>query len=163
MAAGRSIINTPEDQALKARCRELNSAVGGVENGATMCRVGKSLLSDYGNPNTDVFMPVDVLKDLESNAHGTPHYPQVTRWLARKAGFALVAMPEVGELTTAKLTAALAEATREHGDITHGLLEALSDNDVSEAEADRLAIEALQSAEAAMRLHALLLQRAGKA
>lgn len=46
--------------------RELIKLCGGLDEAAEACRVGKSQLSDYQNPQGDGFMPADVMVDLEA-------------------------------------------------------------------------------------------------
>lgn len=154
--------NAPDKQALKAASGALVRAVGGVEAAEGYCRANFRRLSEYGRPDNDCFMPIDVVADLQTVAHGTPGFPQVTRFLARRDGYALVKLPEPGGVSTDNLVAALAQASREHSDIATGMLEALRDGEVTAEEAKRLHREALESAEAAMRLAALLSQRSGE-
>lgn len=55
-----------EHYLIKTATRRLIKAAGGIEGAATLCRVGKSNLSDYQSINRmDVFMPLDVAYDLE--------------------------------------------------------------------------------------------------
>lgn len=53
--------------------RTLIAACGGLDESATHCRVSKSKLSDYSNPNVTLFTPADVIADLE-NYCGIPVY-----------------------------------------------------------------------------------------
>lgn len=53
---------------LKTATRRLITACGGVEGAASLTRVGKTVLSDYGNATrTDHFMPLDVVVDLTAD------------------------------------------------------------------------------------------------
>lgn len=45
--------------------RALIEACGGLDEATRNCRVSKSKLSDYQNPNQAVFMPADVMAELE--------------------------------------------------------------------------------------------------
>lgn len=86
---------SPALQAGKRAVADLIGAAGGGERAAAFCRVGQQKLSDYGSINKpDVFMPVDVIADLEGVTCGLPGAPHVTRYLARRAGFELFALPE---------------------------------------------------------------------
>lgn len=49
-----------------SHARELIKLCGGLDEAATACRVGKTQLSDYQNPQGDGFMPADVVVDLEA-------------------------------------------------------------------------------------------------
>lgn len=161
MMPERGVNNSSDDQALKGACRALVRAVGGVEAAENYCRVGKTRLSDYGNPRTDLFMPVDVVMDLEADAHGTPGFPQVTGFLARQIGFALVALP-TADAGADTIHVQLAEACGESNDVIEGTLKALRDGKIDRAEARALMPECIQAAEAFVRFHALLEQIAGE-
>jgi hypothetical protein len=161
MAANR-VDNTPDKQKAKAVTKALVKGVGGVETAETFCRPNSRRLSEYGLADTDTFIPLDAIMDLQDCAHHLPDYPPLTRFLATRDGFALVKLPEGGSVTQQSLVGALADASREHSDVANGLLEALRNGAVAPDEAARLQRECIESAEAAMRLHALLGQRAGE-
>ena len=78
---------------LKAKVRKLVKRAGGVEAAADLTRVSKSNLSNYANPNRNVHVPVDVLLDLERDAHD----PIVTRALASLQGYVLLKVAATGE------------------------------------------------------------------
>lgn len=46
--------------------KQLIEQCGGLDEAVTACRVGRSQLSDYQNPNGEGFMPADVMVDLEA-------------------------------------------------------------------------------------------------
>lgn len=121
----RRVENDPEKQALKNDCAALVSAAGGVEAAEGYCRANYRRLSEYGRPDNDVFMPVDVVEDLEAVTHGKAGYPHVSRRLARRAGFALVALPELEFDPAVSLHAALVEHVRDAGEVTTDLCSAL--------------------------------------
>lgn len=80
---------------LKAATRELVKQAGGVDAAAGITRPGRSTLSDYGNPgHEDVFMPADVIADLEA-ATGLP---AVTGILARLQGYELMRVEFGGDV-----------------------------------------------------------------
>lgn len=73
--------------AIKAATRQLVKQAGGLDNAAAVTRPGRSALSDYGNPNhDDVFMPADVIADLETEISE----PLLTAALARLQGCELM-------------------------------------------------------------------------
>lgn len=74
-----------EYSGLKAATRLLIRDLGGIDAAAAGTRVGRSLMSDYGNPTSDRFIPVDVLLDIEAIG-GTP---RLTAALARSQGYEL--------------------------------------------------------------------------
>lgn len=53
--------------------KQLIDACGGLEEAASACRLNKSRLSDFQNPNSGSFMPADVITDLEAYC-GEPVY-----------------------------------------------------------------------------------------
>lgn len=53
----------PREHARMARM--LIDACNGLDEAAAACRVSKSKLSDYQNPHVGLFMPADVMCDLE--------------------------------------------------------------------------------------------------
>lgn len=54
---------TPREHARLARA--LIDACGGLDEAAANCRVSRSKLSDYQNPNVGLFMPSDVMDCLQ--------------------------------------------------------------------------------------------------
>ena len=75
---------------LKAAVAALIHGAGGETRAADHCRVGKSMLSDYANPNRDsVHMPIDVVLQLE-RAIG---HRAVTEHLAAAHDCILVQLP----------------------------------------------------------------------
>lgn len=119
MSGDRSADLSPRQKQHKKLARELIESVGGVEAAATYCRAGKSQLSDYGNVNVVAFMPSDVVEDLERNSR-----PVVTTYLARAAGFVLVAIPDALP-AEADWCAALGDAVADFNDVQTRLLAAL--------------------------------------
>ena len=58
---------------VKAAVAALIGAAGGEKAAAEKCRVGKSMLSDYANPNHEkTHMPVDVVMQLEADTGEMP-------------------------------------------------------------------------------------------
>jgi hypothetical protein len=129
--------NAPDKQALKLASKRLGQAAGGVEAAANYCRVGKSLLSEYGSRNNETFMPIDVVADLEAVTHGTAGWPLVTRMLAAEAGCALVELPKP-TAPDANWFAQLGKLCSETGDVINRLGEALADGNVCAADVRKL-------------------------
>jgi hypothetical protein len=129
--------NAPDKQALKNASKRLGQAAGGIEAAANYCRVGKTLLGDYGSPNNETFMPVDVVADLEAVTHGTAGWPLVTRMLAAEAGCALVELPKP-TAPDANWFAQLGKLCSETGDVINRLGEALADGNVCGKDVRRL-------------------------
>jgi hypothetical protein len=161
--AAKRIDNTPDDQALKSVSKALVKAVGGVEAAEGFCRSSFRRLSEYGVPDNDCFMPVDVVRDLEAVAHGTVGYPQVTRFLARQAGGVFVPLPRAAGCSLGDLHAAVARHSRKAGEVTSEVVESLADGAITEAEAARAMEKVFEAVEELMSLHTTLSQIAENA
>ena len=154
---------SPHDLALKRQIRALIQAVGGFEVAAEYSRLGKSQLQRCASENEPDFLPVDVMIALEEITCGHRDWPHLTRHSARHQHLALLSLPELEPASSDCLMSALAVASREHSDIASGLLDALKDGKpLAAAKRAELRREAIESAEAAMRLHALLGQTPGE-
>lgn len=133
-----SPVNTPDKQALKEASKQLVRAAGGVEAAALYVRPNKSTLSDYGRPENDIFMPVDVIAGLEAITHGTAGWPIVTRLLAMTAGCALVELPAPGN-AEADWIDQLGQLSKETSDVAQGICKALhGDHRVTASEVRQL-------------------------
>lgn len=75
--------------ALKAAFRRLTKAVGGQESAASITRVDFQGIGRYGRAHEAMFVPVDVVADLEADAGD----PLVTRAMADLQGHLLVPKP----------------------------------------------------------------------
>lgn len=119
----RDVTLPPQLQALKGASAALVRAFGGQEAAAAELGRAQSRLSDWGNPNTPDFMPVDVVLRLEAATHGTPGHPHVSGWLARASGHAVTRLPEAGAARADG--AALLRALGEHAASAHAASEAV--------------------------------------
>lgn len=72
----------PRQHALLAR--HLLDACGGVDEAIDACRVDRTALYNYRNPDSGHFMPADVMADLEAYS-GRPIYSQAIRSLRPSA------------------------------------------------------------------------------
>jgi hypothetical protein len=110
---------TPREQALKRASRDLVAAAGGCEMADALCRVQKSQLSAAGSvTEPGRWLPVDAVRDLEAVTHGTAGHPQVTRFLAAEAGYALVKLRP----TPCDPLQAIGQLSREAADVVHQLV-----------------------------------------
>ena len=142
MTVRRDMQLAPREQALKNAFRALVEACGGLEPASHYCRVGKTKLSDYCSINTDGFAAADVVADLEAVTAGSPQHPQVTRVLARRAGFTLLPIPD-GHAPDTVWSGFAGRLAKEGGELISSICSALADdNDVSPAEARRAIPEA---------------------
>jgi hypothetical protein len=158
MMAGPRANISPEKQARKAKARDLIRAAGGIEAAAEVTRVGKTLLSEYGRPDNETYMPDDVRADLEDITFGKPEHPHLTRYDARRLGFALVPMPK-GELPVGQsLLQALSESIHDAGELHKNICDAIGDGKIDRAERAVGMALAQEAAEAAMRIHSFLEQ-----
>lgn len=154
----RSVALPPEMQAAKAAFKQLVRAFGGQEAAAVETGVRQQKISDMGLANVPDFPTLDLIDKLEERTEGTAEWPLVTRWLARRRGFALVRLPD-GQPDEAGLLQAIMEITKELGETAARISEGLADGEMSGREAKRALVELdeLQTACAALRvkLHAL--------
>ena len=128
---------------LKALTRRLVKIAGGVEHAAKLTRVGKSELSDYGNPNSPKFMPADIIADLESEVgEGI-----LTAGLARLLEDG---MSKHGALGPVELGAAVTVAL---GEFQSAALAAIEDGHIDNHELDDLISAAAETMLAAQRAH----------
>ncbi|HWT12269.1 MAG TPA: hypothetical protein VN231_05920 [Allosphingosinicella sp.] len=156
MTVDRSASLTARQRFHKVKARELVKRVGGLEDAADYCRLGKSQLSDCCNPNVVAFLPSDAVEDLEAVAGE----PVMTRMQAREAGFGLVRLPDPGAAPTV-WSGFIARLGREAGELIEGICTDLTDdNDVTPAEAGRRLADAADLVRVAVELEAALKTRA---
>ena len=127
-----------EYASLKAATRTVVHKLTG-QGAASITRVGQQTLSTYGNPLEDfetVFMPVDVVADLEAELGDFP----VTRALAELNNCLLVPMPE----------------KRGTGPVAMSLGAALADGTITDREAKASHKEIREAIYALLRLDAVL-------
>lgn len=135
---------------LKTAVRALLHALGGEARAASLCRVAKSTLSEYGNPRyAERHMPVDVALTLEKAADTTP----VTEHLASEHNAVLLRLPEE-QADGREWLEHLTRIGKEAGDVFHRTGEFLADDGtISANEAPTLLreVDELLVAVAAMR------------
>lgn len=86
---------TPELLALKRATGAVVKGVGGLEEAARRCRIGKSTLGDNQSVNhPESFMAIDVVMALEPLTRGRDDWPAVTRELCLANGGVFVELPE---------------------------------------------------------------------
>lgn len=149
---------SPAKQGLKVATTALFAAVGGQEPAAMSCRVGQSKLSDYGNVfKPEAFAPIDVVIDLEAITRGLPGAPHVTRYLALRAGFALVPLPQARP-TVVTFEVHLAACAKETADVITALATSLNGG-VCQREAKAVRAEIAHAVQVLMDLDAALAER----
>lgn len=153
MTVPRTLSHPPELQAGKAAFKALVRAFGGQEAAAEHTGRTQSRLSDFGNPHTPDFPPVEIVQALEAATHGQSGHPHVTRWLARSAGYALVRLPTAAA-GDSDWHQAIAAVSRETSESIERVCAALADGKVTAAEVASLRIRE-EIAEAQERLAAL--------
>lgn len=127
MTARRDVTHSPDRQQLKAACKRLVRAAGGVEAAEEISSRSKTQLSAYGHPNAPEFMPIDVVAALEEVTHGHAGHPIVTRLLAQRAGYALVKLPNAVP-DCADWHRAIGELSKEVGEAVQVVCASLSDD-----------------------------------
>lgn len=131
-------MSVPVEEQRQARIvRELVAAAGGVEACERDCDKSKSLFSAYQSPNDARSIPLRDIERLEAVTHGRIGHPHVTRYLARQAGYILLQRPDIPHDRSDILTL-LARQAKERGECEPEMLEALSDGNIDEEEAERL-------------------------
>lgn len=135
---------TPREHARLARL--LIDACGGLDEAAANCRVSKSKLSDYQNPNVCLFMPSDVMDCLQEYC-GNPIFSD-----AMSSRFA-------EPVLAGDLTAAACEVTEAASLMQRRVRDATADKQLTPRELDELAAseraveEALERSRAIRRAH----------
>ena len=126
MADRRDLTLPPTDQVLKRASKQLVKAFGGTLPAAEQLsqaehrHVDHRRMSDIGNQNHAAFLRIDEAAELEELTVGTPGWPQVTRAMASRNGFALVKLPDPKVSDTIWAIRA-AKLLKEGGDVITGL------------------------------------------
>lgn len=129
MTARRDLVHAPPVLALKVASRALVGGVGGTDAAGAALGARHQRMSDCGLPNTPDFLRIDEVATLEELTVGQPGWPWVTRALAARQGFVLLAVPQMGALP-AEWHEALGSMVKEVGDVTQRVCAALSDGHV---------------------------------
>lgn len=128
-----SDILTPEEQHQAGLTRKLVRAVGGVEAASEVTGKCIAHISRCTSPNNKASISLRDVAELEAVTHGTLGHPIVTRHLAARNGYALVALP-TAPATGTDLLALLSLQAREFGELSSGAMAALADQKVDGAE-----------------------------
>lgn len=134
MSAARDLTLPPVQQDLKAASKALIRAYGGQEAAHELLGRAQSRYSDAGLGNTAVFLTIDEVGELEDRTAGAAGHPIVTRELARRQGFELVARPRALPAPE-DLIAFVGQLLTEGGDVVRAVGEALKDGKWSKGEA----------------------------
>ena len=138
---------------LKAATRKLIKYAGNGTHAAENTRVSQQRLSEYGTPQGQLFMPIDVLADLEAEVG-----PIVTAELAAMSNHLLVPMPAACRAGSV-LARITGEAMKETSEVFITIADTLKDGRITGDEAERLRTEI---DEALAKLVALKLQVAAE-
>ena len=139
MSGVRDLQLAPAQQDLKAASKALVRAYGGQEAAAELLGKAQSRYSDAGSPHTPTFLTICEVAELEDRTSGAACHPIVTRELARRQGFELVARPRALPAPES-LIACVGDLLKEGGDVMGAVAEALKDGRWNRQEA-RTAIE----------------------
>lgn len=115
--------------ALKGASRELVTKVGGSVHAQGVTRVRQQAFSEYGSPDENRFMPIDVVADLEAEVG-----PVVTRALAGLSHCLLVPLPQ--GRGSARLMEASGAAAEDLGRLMIEIGQALRDGRITTQERD---------------------------
>ena len=122
------------DRALKIASRALVKGCGGGEGAAATLAAASGVavrqqrMSDCGNLHESAWLKIDEVGHLEDVAERDSSWPPVTRALAVRHGFLLIAAPK-GEATSGAYLKMIASLMKEGGEVSSALMLALADDD----------------------------------
>lgn len=118
---------TPEKIALKRAFGDVIKGVGGLDEAARLCRIGKSSLAEQTSVHhAERFPALDVLADLEPLARERSGWPHVLREYARQLGFHVTPIDAADAPERMTPAAHLAAISREAGDVFAELADAVA-------------------------------------
>lgn len=162
MSGEREVRLSPVRLDLKVASKALIRSYGGQEAASELLGRAQSRFSDVGSPNTLAFLTIDEVAELEDRSAGTVGHPLVTRVLARRQGFELVAIPKAAP-SGGDLMVRFAKLAKEYGDSASEIGAALADGKVTPDEADAGLREIDELISEAMAVRAMLGTIAGGA
>ena len=121
---------------LKAQTRNMIKHLGGLEKATSMTRVKRATLANYYDPGKEIFIPIDVVADLEEHCEGMP----VTEALAHLKSVLIV--PVKSDPDDADFLCELGDVADEIGNVFRTAAEAIA----SEGEIDDKATKELRDA-----------------
>lgn len=128
---------------LKAAYRSLLKAAGGPTYAAQeITRTDPARLSRYGNPNEQMFAPIDVIRDLEAHVGE----PIVSRVMADLVGFVMV--PKRAATKSVDFDQHLACIAKELSDLVGGIAQAKADGTITPAEIEAIKTQIREGYEA---------------
>jgi hypothetical protein len=140
---------------LKIATRRLVEEVGGVEPAASLTRVSKTMLASYYDPGSGLYVPVDVVADLEARGNSMP----VTTALARFK-HAVVHITLISNLSP-NLPGKLGEVAEDIGDVLKQAGRALGEGGPIDPEIVRGCRDAIyEASKCLLELEDLILQQA---
>ncbi|VWX56694.1 phage regulatory CII family protein [Sphingorhabdus sp. 109] len=132
---------SPRMQLLKSASRALVRAFGGQVAAGEQLGKRHQRYSDVCLPNTEDFLTIAEVMDLESNTVGMADHPPVTRALAREQGYVLVPAADDTPDGHDWLTH-VARLSSEAGEITSDIAASVADGDgVTASEVDQHKLE----------------------
>lgn len=139
---------------LKIATDKLVSANGGPAKAGIAIGIDQRRVSERASRDTDVFMNIKDVAQLEDRTSSMAGHPHVTRALAARQGFLLVKVPQALDGGGA-FSASVMTLTVELGDVANGICRALAnDGEIDPREAVSILeqIDELDAASAALRL-----------
>ena len=140
---GERAVLAPRDQELKEAFAALVSAFGGNEAVGEAIGRPHQRISEWRNAALARFAPIDAVARLEACTIGLPGHPQVTRLLARRAGYVLAPRVAAHGEAGCDMMQALAAMTAELGDVSRAMMAARADGTVCQADARAILAECL--------------------
>lgn len=120
---------------IKAATRQLVKVAGNSSHAALITRVSQQRLSEYGAPQSALYMPIDVVADLEAEVG-----PVLTAQLAALSHHLLVPMPEACRAGSV-LGRVTGEAMKETSEVFIAIADIIKDGKITGDEAKRFAVE----------------------
>lgn len=162
MAARRDHAHDKPQLALKVATRDLIGGAGGTDGAAETVGARQQRMSDCQLTNTGDFLRIDEAARLEDVAIRTDSWPQVTRALAERHGFDLVARV-VAAPSGADFCAALARSVKEFADVQRKIIVALPDGvTAAEIQAGGIRAEIAEAQRCLAQIDALCARAAGE-
>jgi len=151
-----------EEQQQARAAKRLIREAGGLEASAEQTGKSSTQLDRYGSPNDPASMTIAVIEELEAVTHQRAGHPIVTRYLAAKAGYTLVKLPEVAP-EPGKILQLVADQAKESTDITERTLRAVADGKLCDHDAQTVRKEIRENIEVlvAMDAHLALVEEGG--
>lgn len=130
---------SPMEQHEAQLVRDLVEQAGGLKNAAYFTGKSTSHIGRYQSPNDHDSITLRDIRKLEECTVGKGGHPLITRYLANQNGFVLIKLP-TDNPSPGQLMKYIGAMTKELGEVSKHILDALADGEIDSDEA-RGAIE----------------------